>query len=431
MKQRDWLWTGITVVVVGAYALLAPLSTVVSLAGRIIPILLFLATITVVVNLSAKAGVFARAARYAAHAAGGRPMLLWLLITALAVVCTAFLSLDTTAVLITPLAISLVWAVRADIVPYALIIVWVANIGSLWLPVSNLTNLLSIQSGTIEGTPQYIAETIWPALLGVGVTVGFTLVLFRNRISTGHHGTGPGGEHGTVPGGEHSTEPGTAWDAGSCSDPVSEPVSEPAAGAGAKATSPPHHPALLPCAMTLMIALPLLATPIPYWLTSSLAALVLSLVFLFTDRSPLRVGLLPWGAMALAVTLVVAVDLLHAVGAEAFVTRALSTEGEASGLVALTAGGVVASNVLNNLPAYLLLEPAVTTAPEMVALLIGVNAGPLLTPWASLATLLWADQLRRAGIAVPWRSFIVLGCLLVPLVCTVMLLPIVVRAALF
>ena len=153
-------------------------------------------------------------------------------------------------------------------------------------------------------------------------------------------------------------------------------------------------------------------------------------VFLFTDRSPLRVSLLPWGAMALALTLVVAVDMLHTLGAEAVVTRALSTEGEASGLFALTAGGVVASNVLNNLPAYLLLEPAVTTAPEMVALLIGVNAGPLLTPWASLATLLWADQLRRAGIAVPWKSFIVLGCLLVPLVCTVMLLPLVVEAAL-
>lgn len=404
MTQRDWLWTGITVVVVGAYALLTPVSAVVSLAERIIPILVFLATITIVVNLSAKAGVFTRAARYAARAGGDRPMLLWLLITALAMVCTAFLSLDTTAVLITPLAISLVWAVRADIVPYALIVVWIANIGSLWLPVSNLTNLLSVQSGIIEGTPQYIAETVWPALLGAVVAIGFTLMIFRNRISRKHHGAAQGAVQGAMPGAVHET--------------------------AARTPSPPRHPALLPCAVTLMIALPLLATPIPYWLTSSAAALVLFGVFLFTDRSPLRVSLLPWGAMALALTLVVAVDMLHTLGAEAVVTRALSTEGEVSGLFALTAGGVVASNVLNNLPAYLLLEPAVTTAPEMVALLIGVNAGPLLTPWASLATLLWADQLRRAGIAVPWKSFIVLGCLLVPLVCTVMLLPLVIEAAL-
>ena len=38
-----------------------------------------------------------------------------------------------------------------------------------------------------------------------------------------------------------------------------------------------------------------------------------------------------------------------------------------------------------------------------MALLVGVNAGPLITPWASLATLLWLQRCRTAGIAVPWR----------------------------
>ncbi len=394
---RDWLWSGVALILLGVYALVIPVGRAVSLGERMLPILLFLATITIVVNLSAKAGVFAHAAQFAARAAGGRPMLLWLLVTSLALVCTAFLSLDTTAVLVTPLAISLVWAVRADIVPYALIVVWIANIGSLWLPVSNLTNLLSVQSRIMAGTSEYLGETLWPSALGVGVTIGFTGVIYRRRLSRGRH----------------------------------RPV--PAVAAGPESPvplhPPPRHRALLPCTLTLMIALPLLATPVPYWLTSSAAAVVLGVVFLRIDRSPLRPSLLPWGAMGLALTLVAAVDLLHAGGAEVFVQRALSTDGEASGLVLLTAGGVVASNVLNNLPAYLLLEPAATTAPEVAALLIGVNAGPLLTPWASLATLLWADQLRRAGITVPWTSFIVLGCVLVPLVCAVMLFPLLIQAA--
>lgn len=50
---------------------------------------------------------------------------------------------------------------------------------------------------------------------------------------------------------------------------------------------------------------------------------------------------------------------------------------------------------MNNLPAYLALEPGARTAGELMALIIGVNAGPIITPWGSLATLLWADQLRR------------------------------------
>ena len=56
--------------------------------------------------------------------------------------------------------------------------------------------------------------------------------------------------------------------------------------------------------------------------------------------------------------------------------------------VRLAATGAAGSNVLNNLPAYLLAEPLAQTPQRMAALLIGVNASPLITPWASLAILL-------------------------------------------
>jgi arsenical pump membrane protein len=49
-----------------------------------------------------------------------------------------------------------------------------------------------------------------------------------------------------------------------------------------------------------------------------------------------------------------------------------------------------------------------------VALLVGVNAGPLVTPWASLATLLWAARCRSAGVEVSWRTFALRGLVLVP-----------------
>jgi arsenical pump membrane protein len=61
--------------------------------------------------------------------------------------------------------------------------------------------------------------------------------------------------------------------------------------------------------------------------------------------------------------------------------------------------------VANNLPAYLALESVTDNDPQrLMALLIGVNAGPLVTIWASLATILWRERCRRAGIAISmWR----------------------------
>jgi len=74
----------------------------------------------------------------------------------------------------------------------------------------------------------------------------------------------------------------------------------------------------------------------------------------------------------------------------------------------------VTADAVNNIPAYLLLEPAAGDAASSMALLVGVNAGSVVTPWASLATLLWADQLRRAGADVPWGRFVAWGAVLAP-----------------
>jgi len=46
-----------------------------------------------------------------------------------------------------------------------------------------------------------------------------------------------------------------------------------------------------------------------------------------------------------------------------------------------------------------------------MALLIGVNCGPLVTVWASLATILWRERCRSAGVSVPTRTFAWQGAL--------------------
>ena len=82
------------------------------------------------------------------------------------------------------------------------------------------------------------------------------------------------------------------------------------------------------------------------------------------------------------------------------------------------------SNLVNNLPAYLALERVVPHS-QLLSLLLGVDLGPLVLPWGSLATLLWAERCRAKGVQVGWLRFGLAGLVLVPLLlaATVPLLP--------
>ncbi|SUF08993.1 arsenite resistance pump [Rhodococcus gordoniae] len=355
-----------------AYALFAPRVQMVDLVGRLGPIMLFLATISIVINLAARAGVFHRVAAIAARGRAASGPGLWILVVLLSVVSTIFLSLDTTAVLVTPLVLALAGRAGNDPIPLALTVVWIANTGSLLLPVSNLTNLLAMETGLFDETSHYVKVAAMPAAASLAVTVGFVWMVFRRRLRT----------------------------------PTGTPVASREPGTPASS-----HPLLPLAGIVMVILLPLLATSIPFWWSTSAAAMVLVTAFAVTDRSALRPSLIPWTALALAIGLTVAVQVVHSLGVEQLVRAAFAhLEGDSVGTLFVSAAtGAVLSNLINNIPAYLLLEPAAASGAALIALLIGSNAGPIVTPWASLATLLWADQLRRAGHIVPWQQFATLG----------------------
>jgi arsenical pump membrane protein len=90
-----------------------------------------------------------------------------------------------------------------------------------------------------------------------------------------------------------------------------------------------------------------------------------------------------------------------------------------SSLVALLAiAGIAAvlANLVNNLPAVLVLLPALGAGSpgRVLAVLIGVNIGPNLTYAGSLATLLWRRILRERGLEPDLGEFTRLGLLTVP-----------------
>jgi arsenical pump membrane protein len=85
------------------------------------------------------------------------------------------------------------------------------------------------------------------------------------------------------------------------------------------------------------------------------------------------------------------------------------------GLLAMAALAAVLANLLNNLPATLMLLPLAAGDPGLVlAVLLGANIGPNLTYVGSLATLLWRRILHRSGHPPSTREFSRLGALTVP-----------------
>jgi arsenical pump membrane protein len=344
------------------------------LVDRLLPVLAFLVAITVVAELCERAGVFEVAARGAARLGRGRVWVLWGLVVVLAVVATTVLSLDTTAVLLTPVVLALARQLKVSTAAFAMTTVWLANTASLLLPVSNLSNLLSLHRMSALGVDVggFVRLTWAPALASVVVTVVVLAVMFRRELG-GHYGATPPAQ--------------------------------------------PHDRTLLGVGAALCLLLgPAFVTGVTPAYPAGAAALVLVALFAVRERGALHWRLVPWQAVVLVSVLYLAVALLSRVGLTDLLARAAGTGEGFWPYLRLAASGAVGSNGVDNLPAYLALEPvADSSAPRLVALLIGVNCGPLVTLWASLATLLWRERCRSAGVEVSWWRFALRGLVVVPL----------------
>jgi Na+/H+ antiporter NhaD/arsenite permease-like protein len=347
-----------------------PLADVWTLWERVWPILLFVVAITVVTELAAEAGVFTALAQQTARWGRGRAWLLWLLVVVVATLSTIFLSLDTTAVLLTPVVVVLARHAGLSPLPFALTTVWLANTASLLLPVSNLTNLLAQHAMGSPSPLEFAALTAVPALVAIVVPAVVVFLVFRRPLSQRY-----------TP---------------DARDPIDDDV-------------------LFWCSAAVVVALlPALISGLPVWLPASSAAVVLIVLFALRRRSVLRFGMIPWQLIVLASGLFLFIEALHAVGL-ATVLATIAGSGESPlNLLRLAGTGMVGANAIDNLPAYLALEPVAETPVRLVALLIGVNVGPLITPWASLATLLWHQRLSALDVEISWRRYMLLGLIVAP-----------------
>jgi arsenical pump membrane protein len=344
---------------------------------ELVPTIGFLAAVLLLAELCEREGLFAAAGQRMAIAARGRPVPLLGLVFVVGAAVTAVLSLDATVVLLTPVVFACAVRLRLRPKPHVYACTHLANSASLLLPVSNLTNLLAFRASGLSFV-RFAAVMTLPWLAAVGVE----WLVLRRFFASDLVGRG-------------------------------EAVGAAAGGQGA---APAYAVAVL--ALTLVgFGLASLAG-VDEAVVAGLGAVALAVSALRAQRARLadlgRALALPFLAFVAALGLVV--RAVSDAGLGPLVERLVPAGGSLWSLLAVAAVAAVLANLVNNLPAILLLLPAAAAVGPgtVLACLVGVNVGPNLTYVGSLATLLWRRVLRERDAEPAVSEFLRLGALTVP-----------------
>ncbi|WP_405165372.1 SLC13 family permease [Nocardia sp. NBC_01499] len=340
---------------------------------RIGPLLLFLGSVIVLAELTRQAKVFDVIAHRLAILGRGYYPALFVLCVLFASATTMLLNLDTTAVLITPVMLALAVPARIPPLPLAMTTVWLANTASLLLPVSNLTNLLAADRVALTATG--FAAKMWaPQLVSLVATMLCLWLWYwrRGRRDTDRY----------LPPEPIRPENGKErallyTTAGAC--------------------------------LLFILAIPFVGTRIG--IAATIAAAIAVLAFAVFDRSSLRFALIPWRLLVFVVGLFLVVPTLGRLGLSDLMHTLIGSDSGAVGAFRAAGAGATLSNIANNLPAYTAGEAVVPPENhnQLLALLIGTNIGPIVTPWASLATLLCLEFCRTHNVRVPMLRFVLTG----------------------
>ena len=350
----------------------------------------FIAVIIISLLLD-EAGFFQWAALHVARWAKGDGRRLFVFTVLLGAGVSALFANDGAALILTPIVISILLALRfsaASTLAFVMAAGFIADTASLPLVVSNLVNIVSADYFGL-GFSAYAAVMVPVNCVAVAATLLVLYGFFRRDIPR-HY----------------------------CLDELPEPrkaIRDPltfAVGWG-----------VLVLLLTGLFALEPLGIPV-----SAIAAVCAALLFAVAARSHvistrrvLREA--PWQVVTFSLGMYLVVYGLKNAGLTHHLTLVLNQLAE-SGLWAATLGtGVLAallSSVMNNMPGVLLgaLSIQASDASGVIreamiyANVIGSDLGPKITPIGSLATLLWLHVLARKGIRITWGYYFKVGLIL-------------------
>ena len=350
----------------------------------------FIAVIIISLLLD-EAGFFQWAALHVARWAKGDGRRLFVFTVLLGAAVSALFANDGAALILTPIVISILLALRfspASTLAFVMAAGFIADTASLPLVVSNLVNIVSADYFDL-GFSEYAAVMVPVNVVAVTATLLVLYGFFRRDIP----------RHYSL---NDLPEPRTA-----IRDPLTFTV-----GWG-----------VLILLLTGLFALEPMGIPV-----SAIAAVCAALLFavaarghVISTRRVLREA--PWQVVTFSLGMYLVVYGMKNAGLTTYLTTALNHLAE-SGLWAATLGtGVLAallSSVMNNMPGVLLgaLSIQASDASGVIreamiyANVIGSDLGPKITPIGSLATLLWLHVLARKGIRITWGYYFKVGVIL-------------------
>jgi arsenical pump membrane protein len=332
----------------------------------------FLAALLVLADGCRRAGMFDALGAVMAGGSRGRPGRLLAMVFLVAAGTTAVLSLDATVVLLTPIVFATAARLRTNPRPHVYACSHLANSASLLLPVSNLTNLLAFRASGVSFT-RFTALMVLPWLVALFVEWLVLRASFAAELR----------------------RPGVR---------------------SSRAVEAPELPwfALAVVALTLIGFV--VSSPIgiaPVWVAAA-GALVLAL-----RERPRPLELVRAAEPGFLVFVLALGIIVHGASQHGLSSTVDSLVPHGSGALALLAvAGIsaVVANLLNNLPATLIILPVVTAGGPgaVLAMLVGVNVGPNLTYVGSLATLLWRRIVHAYDQETDMAEFTRLGLRTVP-----------------
>jgi arsenical pump membrane protein len=319
-----------------------------------------------------RAGMFDALGAAMAIGSRGRPSRLLAMVFLVAAVTTAVLSLDATVVLLTPIVFATAARLRVNARPDVYACSHLANSASLLLPVSNLTNLLAFQASGL-------AFTRFGELMALPWLAALLVEWLVLRRSFADDLRGP----------TRSTQ-------------VADRPELPWFALGVVAL------ALVGFGLSSLIGIA------PAWIAAA-GAVVLVLRERVSLGDVARAGQPTFLVFVLALGIIVHAASQH--GLSSAVAHLIPHGTTLPVLLAVAGISAVLANLVNNLPATLILLPVTVTggAGQVLAMLVGVNLGPNLTYVGSLATLLWRRIVHAHDQDTDLGEFTRLGLRTVPL----------------
>jgi arsenical pump membrane protein len=359
---------------------LASLRDLIDILRQTANVLLFLFGMMIVTGIAERAGVFDALAIRAARSARGSGHLLLLNVFILGALITAFLSLDVTIIVLTPIVYAVVDRLGIDPVPYLFACAFVANTASLFLPMSNLTNIL-VYDVLHLSFAHFAAVMLLPNLAALAVNVGVFFLIFRARIPRGFA----------------------------------------VARIGAFTRHAGYRTAAVGLGGALVALLACGLAGIPLAIPALIVGAALALCACARRQSSLIAlrDSITWPLFPFVIAMFVVIRAVE----HAWLSRlgSIPTGDNFGTLITVAVGTGIGANIVNNIPmAVAMIGVLRATGPHIpehlaYATLIGTNIGPSIITVGSLATMLWLAIVRKRGVAVSAASYMQVGVIVTPL----------------